>query len=41
MKKYSTFIQSLPKVNRTTLETLLQHLYRCAAHTRQRSVLPS
>ncbi|CAF95237.1 unnamed protein product, partial [Tetraodon nigroviridis] len=28
VKKYSTFIQSLPKVNRTTLETLLQHLYR-------------
>lgn len=40
VKKYSTFIQSLPKVNRTTLETLLQHLYRCGhTHTHTRPVL--
>uniref|UniRef100_UPI003AAFC4B0 arf-GAP with Rho-GAP domain, ANK repeat and PH domain-containing protein 2 isoform X1 n=1 Tax=Centroberyx gerrardi TaxID=166262 RepID=UPI003AAFC4B0 len=28
VEKYSTFIQSLPKINRSTLEALLQHLYR-------------
>lgn len=28
VKKYSTFIQSLPKINRSTLEALLQHLFR-------------
>uniref|UniRef100_A0AAV2KQK3 PH domain-containing protein n=1 Tax=Knipowitschia caucasica TaxID=637954 RepID=A0AAV2KQK3_KNICA len=27
VKKYSTFIESLPKINRSTLEALLQHLY--------------
>ncbi|MCJ8731477.1 hypothetical protein PDJAM_G00200070 [Pangasius djambal] len=28
VKKYSTYIQSLPKINRSTLAALLQHLYR-------------
>ncbi|XP_069563766.1 arf-GAP with Rho-GAP domain, ANK repeat and PH domain-containing protein 2 isoform X1 [Brachyistius frenatus] len=28
VKKYSTFIESLPKINRSTLAALLQHLYR-------------
>ncbi|XP_047462569.1 arf-GAP with Rho-GAP domain, ANK repeat and PH domain-containing protein 2 [Mugil cephalus] len=28
VKKYSTIIGSLPKINRSTLEALLQHLYR-------------
>ncbi|XP_071395013.1 arf-GAP with Rho-GAP domain, ANK repeat and PH domain-containing protein 2 isoform X2 [Centroberyx affinis] len=28
VEKYFTFIQSLPKINRSTLEALLQHLYR-------------
>ncbi|XP_035375986.1 arf-GAP with Rho-GAP domain, ANK repeat and PH domain-containing protein 2 [Electrophorus electricus] len=28
IEKYSTYIQSLPKVNRSTLAALLQHLYR-------------
>ncbi|KAL0970474.1 hypothetical protein UPYG_G00242550 [Umbra pygmaea] len=28
VEKYSTFIQSLPKINRATLCALLQHLYR-------------
>ncbi|XP_062371944.1 arf-GAP with Rho-GAP domain, ANK repeat and PH domain-containing protein 2 [Sardina pilchardus] len=28
VQKYSTFIKSLPQINRTTLEALLQHLYR-------------
>ncbi|KAF7659895.1 hypothetical protein LDENG_00291330 [Lucifuga dentata] len=28
VEKYSTFIQSLPKINRSTLNALLQHLYR-------------
>ncbi|XP_042566458.1 arf-GAP with Rho-GAP domain, ANK repeat and PH domain-containing protein 2 [Clupea harengus] len=28
VQKYSTFIQSLPQINRSTLEALLQHLYR-------------
>ncbi|XP_028284564.1 arf-GAP with Rho-GAP domain, ANK repeat and PH domain-containing protein 2 isoform X2 [Parambassis ranga] len=28
VKKYSTFIESLPKINRSTLKALLQHLYR-------------
>ncbi|XP_061769570.1 arf-GAP with Rho-GAP domain, ANK repeat and PH domain-containing protein 2 [Nerophis ophidion] len=28
VKKYSTFIESLPKTNRVTLDAVLQHLYR-------------
>ncbi|KAI4881132.1 hypothetical protein NFI96_017871 [Prochilodus magdalenae] len=28
IEKYSTYIQSLPKINRSTLAALLQHLYR-------------
>ncbi|XP_072543701.1 arf-GAP with Rho-GAP domain, ANK repeat and PH domain-containing protein 2 isoform X2 [Salminus brasiliensis] len=28
IEKYSTYIQSLPKINRATLAALLQHLYR-------------
>ncbi|KAJ8397751.1 hypothetical protein AAFF_G00434400 [Aldrovandia affinis] len=28
VEKYSTFIQSLPQINRTTLAALLRHLYR-------------
>ncbi|KAF5902497.1 arf-GAP with Rho-GAP domain, ANK repeat and PH domain-containing protein 2, partial [Clarias magur] len=28
VEKYSTYIQSLPKINRSTLSALLQHLYR-------------
>ncbi|XP_072233103.1 arf-GAP with Rho-GAP domain, ANK repeat and PH domain-containing protein 2 [Leuresthes tenuis] len=28
VKKYSTYIESLPKINRSTLDALLQHLYR-------------
>ncbi|CAJ1086119.1 LOW QUALITY PROTEIN: arf-GAP with Rho-GAP domain%2C ANK repeat and PH domain-containing protein 2 [Xyrichtys novacula] len=28
VKKYSTFIESLPKTNRSTLDAVLQHLYR-------------
>ncbi|XP_030017810.1 arf-GAP with Rho-GAP domain, ANK repeat and PH domain-containing protein 2, partial [Sphaeramia orbicularis] len=28
VKKYRTFIHSLPKINQSTLEALLQHLYR-------------
>ncbi|XP_017328101.1 arf-GAP with Rho-GAP domain, ANK repeat and PH domain-containing protein 2 isoform X1 [Ictalurus punctatus] len=28
VEKYSTYIQSLPKINRSTLAALLQHLYR-------------
>ncbi|XP_074480220.1 arf-GAP with Rho-GAP domain, ANK repeat and PH domain-containing protein 2 [Sebastes fasciatus] len=28
VKKYSTFIESLPKINRSTLDAVLQHLYR-------------
>lgn len=28
VKKYSTYIESLPKINRLTLDAVLQHLYR-------------
>uniref|UniRef100_A0A7N8WX46 ArfGAP with RhoGAP domain, ankyrin repeat and PH domain 2 n=1 Tax=Mastacembelus armatus TaxID=205130 RepID=A0A7N8WX46_9TELE len=28
VKKYCTFIESLPKINKSTLDALLQHLYR-------------
>lgn len=28
VKKYSTFIENLPKINRSTLDAVLQHLYR-------------
>ncbi|XP_078131876.1 arf-GAP with Rho-GAP domain, ANK repeat and PH domain-containing protein 2 isoform X2 [Sander vitreus] len=28
VKKYSTFIETLPKINRSTLDAVLQHLYR-------------
>ncbi|XP_034020397.1 arf-GAP with Rho-GAP domain, ANK repeat and PH domain-containing protein 2 isoform X2 [Thalassophryne amazonica] len=40
VKKYSTFIESLPKINKSTLEALLQHLYRiqqCSQHNQMPS----
>lgn len=40
VQKYSTFIESLPKINRSTLDALLQHLYRYR-HTHMHTPLPS